>query len=136
MAATGSEPLAVPGRTARPGAAVSTGAVTLSRVAERAGVSLSTASRVLHGSGGRAVREELRTKVLAAASDLHYVSHGPAQALARASTSLVGLVVHDVADPYFAAIAAGAMRIARTHDLMVVMAATFRDPDLELEYVA
>jgi len=136
MTATGSEAGAGPGRTARPGAAVSTGAVTLSRVAERAGVSLSTASRVLHGSGGRAVREEARIKVLAAASDLHYVSHGPAQALARASTSLVGLVVHDVADPYFAAIAAGAMRTARARDLMVVMAATFRDPDLELEYVA
>jgi LacI family transcriptional regulator len=74
--------------------------------------------------------------VLAAASALHYVSNGPAQALARASTALVGLVVHDVADPYFSAIAAGAMRIARAHDLMVMVAATFRDPGLELEYLS
>ena len=49
---------------------------------------------------------------------------------------VVGLVVHDVADPYFSAIAAGAMRVARTHDLMVMVAATFRDPQLELEYLA
>lgn len=120
----------------RPGAAATSGAVTLSRVAELAGVSSATASRVLHGSGGRAVREDLRSRVLAAAEDLRYVSNGPAQALARASSSVVGLVVHDVADPYFSAIAAGAMRVARAHDLMVMLAATFRDPDLELEYLA
>ncbi|MBS2964750.1 LacI family DNA-binding transcriptional regulator [Actinocrinis puniceicyclus] len=120
----------------RPGAAATTGAVTLSSVAERAGVSLATASRVLHGSGGRAVGDALRARVFAAAQQLGYVSNGPAQALARASSSVVGLVVHDVADPYFSAIAAGAMRVARAHDLMVMVAATFRDPELELEYLA
>jgi LacI family transcriptional regulator len=120
----------------RPGAAAATGAVTLSLVAQRAGVSLATASRVLHGSGGRAVGDELKARVFAAAEELRYVSNGPAQALARATTSVVGLVVHDVADPYFSAIAAGAMRVARAHDLMVMVAATFRDPGLELEYLA
>jgi len=54
------------------------------------------------------------------AEELRYVSNGPAQALARATTSLVGLVVHDVAVPYFSAIAAGAMRTARAHRLMPV----------------
>ncbi|NUT38151.1 MAG: LacI family DNA-binding transcriptional regulator [Hamadaea sp.] len=109
---------------------------TLQQVADAAGVSLATASRVLHGSGGRTVREELRTRVLAEAGRLRYVSHAPAQALARATTSIVGLIVHDIADPYFAAIAAGAMRAAREHDLMVMVACTFRDPQLELEYIA
>lgn len=114
--------------------AVSTGAVTLHQVAEAAGVSLATASRALHGSGDRAVSEELLARVQAAAAELRYVSNGPAQALARSRTSVVGLIVHDVADPYFAAIAAGAMPVAREHGLMVMLAATFRDPDLELEY--
>ncbi|WP_027342202.1 LacI family DNA-binding transcriptional regulator [Hamadaea tsunoensis] len=109
---------------------------TLQQVADAAGVSLATASRVLHGSGGRTVREELRGRVLAEAARLRYVSHAPAQALARATTSIVGLIVHDIADPYFAAIAAGAMRAAREHDLMVMVACTFRDPALELEYIA
>ncbi len=120
----------------RPGAAAATGAATLSLVAQRAGVSPATASRVLHGSGGRAVSAELRARVFAAAAELRYVSNGPAQALARASTSMVGLVVHDMADPYFSAIAAGAMRVARAHGLMVMVAATFRDRELELEYLA
>ncbi|MGH6657547.1 MAG: LacI family DNA-binding transcriptional regulator [Actinocrinis sp.] len=120
----------------RPGAAAATGTATLSQVASRAGVSPATASRVLHGSGARAVSDELRTRVLAAAAELRYISNGPAQALARASTDTVGLVVHDVADPYFSAIAAGAMRVARAHGLMVMVAATFRDRELELEYLA
>ncbi|MET9616985.1 LacI family DNA-binding transcriptional regulator [Kitasatospora indigofera] len=113
----------------------STGAVTLQRVAEHAGVSIATASRVLHGGGSRTVGEELRRRVESAARELGYVSNAPAQALARSATSVVGLIVHDVADPYFAAIAAGAMRAARRHRLMIMIAATFRDPELEIEYV-
>ncbi|MEV4558111.1 LacI family DNA-binding transcriptional regulator [Kitasatospora sp. NPDC049285] len=110
-------------------------AVTLQRVADHAGVSIATASRVLHGGGGRAVGEELRARVLAAAAELNYTPNAPAQALARARTSVVGLIVHDIGDPYFAAIATGVMKAAREHDLMVMVAATFRDPRLELEYL-
>ncbi|MEU0934722.1 LacI family DNA-binding transcriptional regulator [Embleya sp. NPDC005971] len=114
-----------------------TGPVTLQQVAERAGVSSATASRALHGSSGtRIVGEELRRRVLDAARELRYVSNAPAQALARSTTSVVGVVVHDVADPYFAAIAAGAMGVAREHGLLVMLAATFRDPELELDYLA
>ncbi len=108
--------------------------VTLSDVANRAGVSLATASRALNG-GSRTVAAELRDRVLAAATELRYVSHGPAQALARSTTSIVGMIVHDVRDPYFSSIAAGAMRVAREEGLMVMLASTFRDQDLELDYV-
>ncbi|MFD0639129.1 LacI family DNA-binding transcriptional regulator [Catenulispora yoronensis] len=104
-------------------------------MADAAGVSLATASRVLNGST-RTVNPELSAHVKEVASRLRYVSHGPAQALARATTSLVGLLVHDVNDPYFSAIAAGAMRVARERDLLVMVANTYRDADLELDYIA
>jgi LacI family transcriptional regulator len=109
--------------------------VTLQQVADHAGVSLATASRALHGSN-RTVRPELRDRVLASARTLQYSSHGPAQALARSTTSLVGLIVHDVTDPYFSAIAAGAMRVAREYDLLVMLADTVREPALELDYLS
>lgn len=109
-------------------------AVTLSDVARHAGVSLATASRALN-PGSRTVADELRTRVSASATELRYVSNGPAQALARSSTAIVGMIVHDVRDPYFAAIAAGSMRVAREHGLMVMLASTFRDQALELDYV-
>ena len=110
------------------------GGATLQQVADTAGVSLATASRVLNGST-RTVNAELSEHVREVAARLRYVSHGPAQALARATTSLVGLLVHDVNDPYFSAIAAGAMRVAREQDLLVMVANTYRDPALELDYI-
>ena len=109
---------------------------TLQQVADAAGVSLATASRVLHGSGGRKVDPSLTSRVVDAATRLRYVAHALAQSLARSRSTIVGLLVHDIADPYFAAIAAGAMRVAREHDLMVLVANTFRDPELERDYLA
>src|SRR4051795_9015199 len=110
------------------------GPVTLRDIAEHAGVSLATASRVLNGST-RAVSPELSARGGRAASELRYVSNGPAQALARSTTNVVGLVVHQVDDPYFASIAAGAMRVATEHGLLTMLATTFRDPGREVEYV-
>ncbi|MFB9236619.1 LacI family DNA-binding transcriptional regulator [Plantactinospora siamensis] len=110
------------------------GPATLREVAERAGVSLATASRVLNGST-RVVNPELAARVDRAAAELRYVSNAPAQALARATTSVVGLIVHEVDDPYFAAIAAGAMRVATGSGLLTMLASTFRDADREVDYV-
>ena len=65
---------------------------TLADVAERAGVSVATASRVLNGSS-RSVKADLRSRVLAAAHDLRYVPNAHAQALVRERTAIVGVVV-------------------------------------------
>ena len=109
--------------------------MTLQDVATAAGVSLATASRALHG-GARVVTEALRQRVTVAAAELGYTSHGPAQALARATNPVVGLIVHDIADPYFSATAIGAMRVAHQSDLLVLVCNTFRDPRLEIDYLA
>ena len=108
--------------------------MTLQDVARAAGVSLATASRSLHDAA-RAPREELRARVRQAAADLGYSSHGPAQALAKSTTPVVGLLVHDIADPYFSALAIGAMRVAHDSGLLVLVGNTFRDPALELTYL-
>jgi LacI family transcriptional regulator len=106
----------------------------LQDVAEQAGVSLATASRVLSGSQYR-VSAALRVRVLDAAAELHYVPNAHARALVSASTSTVGVIVHDVSDPYFSEIARGVLRVANEHDLLVLICNTYRDPDRELQYV-
>jgi LacI family transcriptional regulator len=106
----------------------------LQDVAHHAGVSLSTASRVLSGSRDR-VSAILRERVLDAAAELHYVPNAHAQALVSASTSTVGVIVHDVSDPYFSEIVRGVLRVANDHDLLVLICNTYRDPDRELQYV-
>jgi LacI family transcriptional regulator len=115
--------------------AASTGAVTLSDVAREAGVSVATASRAING-GTRRVREDLRERVTAAAARLNYAVNAQAQATARGRTNVVGLVVHDIADPYFASIAAGVMRAAERHGLLVTVGSTDGRPERELDYLA
>jgi LacI family transcriptional regulator len=109
--------------------------VTLEMVALQAGVSLATASRVL-SNGSRVVSPELREKVLRVAESLHYIPNGYAQALARGFTRNIGVILHDVGDPYFAGIANGVMYGAHERELLVMMASTFRDPEREIAYVS
>ncbi|MBU7596259.1 LacI family transcriptional regulator [Streptomyces sp. P38-E01] len=82
-------------------------AATLADVAARAGVSTATVSRVLRGN--YPVAEATRSRVRRAVAELDYVVNGPASALAAASSDLVGVLVHDIADPYFG-ILAGAVQ--------------------------
>lgn len=104
------------------------GSVKLSDVAAAAGVSLATASRALNGSE-RVVRPELRDRVLAAAAELGYTANQQAQAVARGATRTVGIVVGDIADPYFAQVASGVTAAAAERGLVVTMASAAGDPD-------
>jgi LacI family transcriptional regulator len=110
-------------------------AVTLQDVAARAGVSQATASRVLNGSA-RIPGEGVADRVRAAARELGYVPNAQAQALARASTGLLGLIVHDIADPYFSSIARGVQSAARDAHKLVLLASTDRDFDIERDAVS
>jgi LacI family transcriptional regulator len=109
-------------------------AVTLTDVAIRAGVSQPTASRVLNGSTRRpspAVVEAVRR----AAEELGYISNAQARALARAQTGLIGLVVHDIADPYFSTIAAAIQGEASQRERQVLLATTLRNTEQEIRAV-
>ncbi|MCG5220567.1 LacI family DNA-binding transcriptional regulator [Streptosporangium sp. KLBMP 9127] len=108
---------------------------TLEDVAKHAGVSLATASRVLNGST-RQVGRELRERVEHAATELGYTTNRAAQALARSASDILGLVVHDLSDPYFAVLANAVVRAADMHGLSVMVGTTFRDPEAEIGYVA
>src|SRR5260370_1296481 len=107
---------------------------TLGDVAEEAGVSLATASRVLNGSA-RVVGEPHRTRVAEAAVRLGYTPNLSAQATARGASAVVALLVADIVDPYFGLIAAGVARGADEAGLIVTIAVTERDPDRELRLV-
>ncbi|HEY8720349.1 LacI family DNA-binding transcriptional regulator [Pengzhenrongella sp.] len=104
------------------------GPVTLSQVAQEAGVSIATASRAFNGSANRTVREDLRERVMVAAERLRYVPDSNAQAMARGRTTSLGLIVHDIADPFFSSIAAGVTIAAERADLAVTLASTQHDP--------
>lgn len=107
---------------------------TLYDVAREAGVSLATASRALNGSERR-VKDEYRERVLAAATRLGYTTNLSAQAVARGDSATVALLVSDIADPYFAGLAAGAISTADSSGLAVTIAVTEPGTDRELALV-
>ncbi|MFE4827218.1 LacI family DNA-binding transcriptional regulator [Streptomyces sp. NPDC056672] len=80
--------------------------VTLADVAARARVSPATVSRVLNGN--YPVATATRERVLRAVDELDYVLNGPASSLAAATSDLVGILVNDIADPFFGIMAGAA----------------------------
>ncbi|WP_307812854.1 LacI family DNA-binding transcriptional regulator [Micromonospora coerulea] len=86
-------------------------------MAERAGVSLATASRALSGRDG--VSEEVASRVRQVSRELGYVANPYARTLAGGASSTVGLVVHQVDDPYFSEIAGGVIQVAAEEGLLV-----------------
>lgn len=97
-------------------------APTLAQVAAHAGVSLATASRALNGSARR-VNPQLFERVTASAAELGYTANAQAQAVARGTSNTVALLVGDIADPYFAEIASGVIRVADERHLVVTITA-------------
>lgn len=79
-------------------------------VAERAGVSVATVSRVLNG---RAPVAETRDRVLAAVAELGYRPNVVARALRTARTRTFGLVISDLRNPFFTELADAVEQEAR-----------------------
>jgi len=102
-------------------------------VALLAGVSEATASRVLGET--RNVRAELRERVLTAAAKLRYQPNPHARALARSRDPSIGIVLHDVADPYFSEIVRGVLEEAEASGRITVISSTGRDAERELAYI-
>ena len=85
--------------------------VTLQDVADRAGVSLTTASRVVN-DGSRRVGKPLADRVRKAVADLGYTANLQARAVATGQSTMIGVVLRDISDPYFSSIAAGLIEVA------------------------
>ena len=81
------------------------GRVTIVDVARHAGVSKSTVSLVLGGSG--LVAEATRVRVSEAMSDLGYIYHRGAATLRGAKSGLLGMVINDLSNPFYVELAIG-----------------------------
>lgn len=108
--------------------------VSLRDVAHRAGVSQATASRVLSGSD-HPVNAVTRQRVLSAAEQLGFEPNRLARALATARSQTVGVVVHDVSDPYFGEIVKGLEDTLHGADYSLFVASSDRQPEKEVSYV-
>jgi LacI family transcriptional regulator len=107
---------------------------TLAQVAELAGVSLKTASRAMNGEYG--VAPATAEKVVAAARSLGFRPNLLARSLASGRPSAaVGLVIPNVADPFFGELVGGVERELASRDLQLVIASHHDDPVAERKIV-
>ncbi|KEI43257.1 LacI family DNA-binding transcriptional regulator [Saccharopolyspora rectivirgula] len=106
---------------------------TISDVAARAGVSTATVSRTLNGK--TTVDPALAARVLAAAAELGYRPNGPARNLRKQETAVIALIISDVENPFFTAIARGAEDVAHSAGYSVVLCNSDDNPDKEREYI-
>ena len=108
-----------------------TSGLTLWDVAHAAGVSLGTASRVING--GKNVSPAMLEKVQASILKLGYEPNQTARALASGRTSMVGLLVPSIADPFFSNCAEAAEKVARKYDSLLILAVSNNDVATERE---
>jgi LacI family transcriptional regulator len=103
-------------------------------VAKHAGVSLKTVSRVINGEAG--VAEATAVRVSAAIADLGFERNDLARSLRQGRTSsTLGLVIEDVANPFYSAIAQAVEAAARARGFMLITGSCEEDAERERELV-
>ncbi|HET9741894.1 MAG TPA: LacI family DNA-binding transcriptional regulator [Terriglobales bacterium] len=103
------------------------------QIAARAKVSLGTVSHVLNDSAK--VREPLRKRVLDAVAALGYQPSELARGLRRKKTSMIGMIIPDVTNPFFPAVVRGAEDVAFANGYRLVLCDTDNDPAKETVFL-
>ena len=103
---------------------------TMVDVARLAGVSIKTVSRVINNAPH--VQQELVDRVLSAVQELGFRRNGIAHTLRSGrQTSTIGLVIEEIANPFYSTIAAAVAEVARAHDTLLITASSEEDPERE-----
>jgi len=107
---------------------------TLTAVAERAGVSLATASQVLRDVGR--ISQETRQKVQRAASDLNYIRDARAASMRSGENPEIGLVIHQISNPFNAEVISGISDCLEAAGYFVSVLDSQNDPERERRHLS
>jgi len=102
-------------------------------VAERAGVSVNTASRAINNKPD--INEETKKRILQVAQELGYVRNDTAVALRTKKTGTLGVVIADNRNPFYAEVLNGIEEAAREKNYHIILANTQRDYKKEEEAI-
>ncbi|GGL86381.1 LacI family transcriptional regulator [Streptomyces fumigatiscleroticus] len=106
---------------------------TMKDVAARAGVGLKTVSRVVNGEPG--VTAETERRVQEAIDALGFRRNDSARVLRKGRTASIGLVLEDLADPFYGPLSRAVEEVARAHGALLINGSSAEDPDREQELV-
>src|SRR5436853_718148 len=107
--------------------------VSIKEVAEAAGVSTATVSRVL--SNGLHVRPEMRARVMEAVEQLGYRPNLLARSLRSQQSNTLGLIVSDIRNPFFTSISRAVEDVAYEQGFSVFLCNTDENPEKEAIYL-
>jgi LacI family transcriptional regulator len=107
--------------------------VTMRDVAQQAGVSIKTVSRVINEEGE--ISHDTRQRVLRVVEALGYQPNLVARSLVTRRTGIVGLVIPDITNPFFAELTRGVQQVARDAGLNLMICSVDESYDLELQAV-
>lgn len=109
-------------------------AVSIKQVAEQAGVSMATVSRVL--TGAQTVDQEMSERVREAAQRLDYQPNRIARSLRARTTRTIGVVIPDIQDQFFTSVVRGIEDELRKADYTLLLGNSDDDARREREYLA
>jgi LacI family transcriptional regulator len=107
--------------------------VTLAQVAQRACVSTATVSMVLRNRGR--ISSATRQRVLAALDELGYVYNQTAANLRNRTSNQVGLLLHDITNPFYGEMTAGLSQEMERHDLLLFLANSEESGERQQKFV-
>jgi LacI family transcriptional regulator len=107
--------------------------ITLRMVAEKAGVSVNTASRAINNKPD--INQETKKRIFKVAQELGYVRNNTAVALRTKKTGTVGVVIEDNRNPFYAEVLNGMEVAAREKNYHIIFANTQRDYKKEEEAI-
>ena len=99
-------------------------------VAARAGVSVATVSRALSDDPKR-VSAPVLQRIIDAAEELEYIPNNLARNMRSGSSRILGLIISDIGNPFFTAVARGVEDVAQRHGYSLVLSNTDENPDRE-----
>ncbi|WP_137625722.1 LacI family DNA-binding transcriptional regulator [Lactiplantibacillus pingfangensis] len=105
----------------------------LNDVAQLAGVSVTTVSRVINDHGY--LSEKTKQKVFAAMRELHYQPNNMARSLQGKNTQLVGLIFSDISNPFFAELVSRIEKLLFAKNYKVILCNSADDPQKERDYL-
>ena len=106
---------------------------TIKHVAARAGVSFTTVSHVLNGT--RRVSDSARERVERAIAEMGYAPSAVARALKMSETCILGVLVPNITNPFFAELTRGIEDCCRRTDYSVFLCNSDDDPVRQLRYL-
>lgn len=107
--------------------------VTIYEVAREAGVSTATVSKVINNTGN--MREETRKRVLKVIKEMNYHPNLVASALTGKGTQTLGLLVPDISNPFFSAMARQIEDYADDQGMSVIMCSVDGNIEKERKYI-